>query len=230
MKEYGDAQGWPHEGGPLFLHPDDDLAPNRPGEALHARLAALGVPRHPRLAACARALGRLAGRPDQRAALRRALDGEQRVGEELERLTGGGWRVLHSVPVPPAAAVPHLLIGPGGVFTLHTACRRGARVRVGTDAVLVARGRAEPWVRLSRREARHAALALSRGCGFPVTVQAVLALVGTAGFAVAPELADVLVVSDRQIAGLGAGRAVLGPAEVARVYAVARDRRTWLAL
>ncbi|MBR7678796.1 NERD domain-containing protein, partial [Streptomyces daliensis] len=66
--------------------------------------------------------------------------------------------------------------------------------------------------------------------GFPVTVQAVLVLVGTAGFAVAPELADVLVVSDRQIATLGAGRAVLGPAEVARVYAVARDRRTWLVL
>src|SRR5690606_12637144 len=83
----------------LSLHPDDDLAPNRPGEAL---LIALDRDPGP-----ARLL-----RPDPR---RRALTAEQTVGEALDRMDGAGWRALHSVPLPGGDRIHHLLIGPGGL-------------------------------------------------------------------------------------------------------------------
>ncbi|MEU0459247.1 NERD domain-containing protein, partial [Streptomyces sp. NPDC006129] len=68
----------------LALHPDDDLAPNRPGEAL---LVALDRDPGP-----ARRL-----RADPR---RRALEAQQAVGDALDRLDGAGWHALHSVPLP----------------------------------------------------------------------------------------------------------------------------------
>ena len=68
----------------LALHPDDDLAPNRPGEAVHT---ALDRERPPAL--------RL--RPDAR---RRALAAQETVGDALDALDGAGWRTLHSIPPP----------------------------------------------------------------------------------------------------------------------------------
>lgn len=233
---YDDARGRYGESGPLFLHPDDDLAPNRPGENLHARLSAL-APRG-RAARAARALGRLAGRPDPAADCRRQLDGQQLVGAELEMLTAGGWMVLHSLPLPSVGALSHLLIGPGGVFALHTAHHRGAQLYVGlpeqddgpADSVRIGRARTEPYVRLARRAARTAELALGRACGFSVEVCPVVALVGAHRVTVAPGLDDVRVVTERTAGTLGQRLAVLKPDGIAHVYAVARDRRTWLGL
>ncbi|MFK8849878.1 nuclease-related domain-containing protein [Streptomyces sp. Ac-502] len=109
----------------LFLPPDDDLAPNRPGEALRVRLAE--QPRARAALWCARLLGR---RPPQEAWHRQLL-GEQAVGTALDQLAAGGWYVIHSIPLPPAAVIGHLLIGPGGVLCVGTHHVRGARVRVG---------------------------------------------------------------------------------------------------
>lgn len=70
----------------LFLPPDDDLAPNRPGEALRVRLA-----EEPRARAAlwwARLLGRRPPQDDWH----RQLLGEQAVGTALDLLTAGGNR------------------------------------------------------------------------------------------------------------------------------------------
>ncbi|MEU9341802.1 nuclease-related domain-containing protein [Streptomyces sp. NPDC048278] len=48
------------------------------------------------------------------------LEGERRVGRELERLSSFGWRVLHSVEKINGGDIDHLLIGPGGVFAINT--------------------------------------------------------------------------------------------------------------
>ncbi|MFI0263177.1 nuclease-related domain-containing protein [Streptomyces sp. NPDC017056] len=209
----------------LFLPPDDDLAPNRPGEALRVRLA-----EHPRARAalwCARLLGR---RPPQDA-WRRQLLGERAVGAALDGLTAGGWYVIHSIPVPPAAVVGHLLIGPGGVLCVGTHYVRGARVRVAEDAVRASRGYpAGPYVRECRQQARRASYVLTRGCGFRVEVRPVLAFVGAADVETDPALRGVRVVRDeREVPLLGRLGGVLAPARVERVYTVARNRRTWQA-
>ncbi|MFD7661925.1 nuclease-related domain-containing protein [Streptomyces sp. NPDC059788] len=210
----------------LFLPPDDDLAPNRPGEHLRVRLA-----EEPRSRAAlwgARLLGRRPPQDDWH----RQLLGEQAVGSALDGLTAGGWYVLHSVPMPPAAVIGHLVIGPGGVLCVDTHNVRGARVRVTEDGVSISRGhQTRPYVRESRQQARRASYVLTRGCRFRVEVRPVLAFVGAADVEPDPALRDVQVVRDEHdVPLLGRLGGVLAPARVERVYTVARNRRTWLRL
>ncbi|MET9804113.1 nuclease-related domain-containing protein [Streptomyces sp. NPDC006368] len=192
----------------LSLHPDDDLAPNRPGEALHLALDRAGRPA-PRLF-----------RRDPRPA---ELAAHQRVGDALDRLDGAGWRVLHSVPLPGAARIDHLAIGPGGVLVVRTVAARGHRVRFADP--LVAVGRAEPLPRLRwlRRDAERAAHALA------TAVHPVLAVAEAARWDLPPGPPDVRVLRDGEIPSLAALGGVLKPVDIDALYATARDRRTWLA-
>lgn len=129
----------------LTLHPDDDLAPNRPGEAL-----VIDLDRDP---GPARRL-----RPDPR---RRALAAEQAVGEALDRLEGAGWHTVHSIPLPGGDRVHHLLIGPGGIFALRSLYARKQRVLVADPMVTVGRREPYPLVRRVRADADRASYALT---------------------------------------------------------------------
>ncbi|MGW8376695.1 nuclease-related domain-containing protein [Streptomyces sp. ODS28] len=236
---YGVSYGAPYgESGPLFLHPDDDLAPNRPGEELHAMLAAFGPVGGPRtrLASAARRAGRLAGRPDPVAECREELAARQAVGEELESLTGFGWRVLHSLPLPGVAVLHHLLLGPGGVFAVHTVTRGWMRRHTtaqspeGADRARLGRIRLEIPLRHARRAATTAELALTRATGHTTPVAPVLAVVGPDPLTVREPPDDVQIITPREAPDLGAHRAVLKPDTIARLYAEARDRRRWAGL
>lgn len=48
-----------------------------------------------------------------------ARDGEWRMGRALERLREQGYRIFHEVPGP-EGTLDHVLIGPAGLFALHT--------------------------------------------------------------------------------------------------------------
>lgn len=52
-------------------------------------------------------------------ALRQGLEGEQAIGQFLERLREHGYSVFHDV-VGSGFNIDHVLIGPGGVFTIET--------------------------------------------------------------------------------------------------------------
>ncbi|MGI5437755.1 nuclease-related domain-containing protein [Streptomyces shenzhenensis] len=192
----------------LSLHPDDDLAPNRPGEAL---LVALDRDPGP-----ARRL-----RPDQR---RRALLAEQTVGEALDQLDGAGWHTLHSIPLPGGDRLHHLLIGPGGLFALHTLYARGQRVLVTDPLVALGRREAHPLLRRVRADADRASYALT------AEVRPVLALVGATEVTVTVPPRELRVVRDTDVAALSRLGAVLKPADVEALHAMARDRNTWLRL
>ncbi|MGP3970903.1 nuclease-related domain-containing protein [Streptomyces sp. 6N223] len=214
----------PYGGGPLWLHPDDDLAPNRPGETLHGRVAALPAGRARRLR------DRLLARSREAGDLRARLLGEQFAGARLDRLAGVGWRVLHSVPLPGAPDISHLAIGPAGVLSFRTVFHRGARLSVGGDTVEVARAgrrRAEPYVRTCRRDGTRAAHALTRGCGFPVEVRPVLVCVAAARVEVGTGPRDVEVLAEPELPSLAERGGVLKPDVIETIYGVARDRRTW---
>ncbi len=185
----------------LALHPDDDLAPNRPGEALHAEPGEAPAPwrfwTDPR---------------------REALIALQRMGEELDGLERTGWRVLHCVPLAGGTRLDfldHVLIGPAGVLTVRTVPSRNRRFRLEAAASAVHR---------AAHDAERASQALATG------VRACLAVVGATrvdGAAPAPN--GLLVLRDgtaaTALAGLGG---LLKPADIESLYASARDRHTWL--
>lgn len=217
------ANGKPYDPERLFLPPDDDLAPNRPGETLRARLDASGTGR------VALALARCLGRRPVEDVWRRALAAEQTVGAALDELTAGGWDVVHSIVLPGDAVLAHLLIGPGGVFGVASKAAHKARVQVGETSVRMSRERHPlPYVREIRHDCARASLVLTKGCGFLVQVRPVLVLVGAEHVEVAPSLEDVLVLEDPAAATLGAGGGVLHPRRADRVHTVARNRRVWL--
>ncbi|MCM3924092.1 NERD domain-containing protein [Frankia sp. AiPs1] len=200
----------------------DDLAGNPPGLALQAKLAEL-TPGFWRAL-----IDRLLRRPrPETESWRKGLAGEQLVAAELDALTARGWRVLHSIPLPRNMDIDHLLIGPGGVFTLNTKNHRGARIWVGDRAATI-NGQAYRYVDRSRAEAKRASAALSDTCGFPIAVAGVLVFVEADTLTVTPSLTDVYATHHDLIAAAFEGvTGVWQPADVETIYACARRRRTW---
>jgi hypothetical protein len=209
--------------GELFpLPPEFDLASNRPGEALRRKVDELS----PNV--LGRVLARLLRRRTEADPWRAGLLGERIVGKELGRLARHNWRILHSIPLPRLNAdIDHLLIGPGGVFTINTKNHRGAKVWVGDDSARVNGGDPRPYVRKIRREAVRVNRVLSARCPFPVRVNALLVFVAPADLTRVPTLHDVRVMRDRDLAALAPLIGVLTSAQIETVYAVARDRRSW---
>lgn len=65
-------------------------------------------------------------------------EGAESVGARLAELEADGWRALHSVPLGTRGSdIDHLLIGPGGVFTINTKSHAGASVWVGERMIMV---------------------------------------------------------------------------------------------
>ncbi|MCN9240096.1 NERD domain-containing protein [Streptomyces sp. RY43-2] len=189
----------------LSLHPDDDLAPNRPGEALLIALDRAPAPAH-----------RL--RPDPR---RRALAAEQAVGEALDRLEGAGWHTLHSVPLPGGDRVHHLVIGPGGLFAVRSLPARGQRVVLADPMVRVGRQEPQPLLRRVRADAGRASYALT------AEIHPVLVLVDPARVETTTAPREVRVHTVTDLADLARLGGVLKPADVEALHAMARDRHTW---
>ncbi|WP_328768666.1 nuclease-related domain-containing protein [Streptomyces sp. NBC_00286] len=189
----------------LTLHPDDDLAPNRPGEALQIALDRDPAAPH-----------RL--RPDPR---RRALAAELAVGEALDELEGAGWHALHSVPLPGGDRLHHLVIGPGGLFAVHSLYARKQRVLVADPMVTVGRREPSPLLRRVRSVADRASYALT------AEVHPVLALFGPSKVSVEPPPREVRVLQDTDVSSLARTGGVLKPADVEALHAMARARGTW---
>ncbi|MFJ6636341.1 nuclease-related domain-containing protein [Streptomyces sp. NPDC091376] len=203
----------------LSLHPDDDLAPNRPGEGLHLALDRSGGSSGP-----GRPSGSgLSSRPGRRRDPRRAeLAAHELLGAELERLEDAGWRVLHAVPLPGDARIDHLLVGPAGVLALRTLAARGRRVRITGESAAAGRDRPVPELRLARRGAERASFALA------TAVRPVLAVVGAVRLAAEQAPPDVRILAEGEVAGLARLGGVLKPSDVESLYGRARNRRTWL--
>ncbi|MGW0710564.1 nuclease-related domain-containing protein [Streptomyces sp. NPDC002643] len=189
----------------LSLHPDDDLAPNRPGEAL---LVALDRDPGPQR--------RL--RPDPR---RRALAAEQIVGEALDAWEGAGWRTLHSVPLPGGDRIHHLVIGPGGLYCVRSLYARRQRVAVSDPMVTVGRHEPRPLLRRLRADADRASYALT------AEVRPVLVLTEPGDVRVTVPPREGRVLREADLPELARAGGVLKTADVESLYAVARDRHTW---
>ncbi|WP_375503689.1 nuclease-related domain-containing protein [uncultured Jatrophihabitans sp.] len=211
------------EAKPADLRPDRDLAHNQPGEAARERA------RNLRDAAPIRTFfSRAVGAKTDERAWRIGADGEEDVARRLAKL-GEGWRVLHAVPVGERGSdIDHVVIGPGGVFTINAKHHPDANVWVGGGTVKV-NGFNQPYVRNSRHEATRAAKLLSAAAGVEIPVRGVVAVVGAQrGFTVKRQPDDVTVVNRRDVLKyLRETLPVLDETAIETIYAVARHLATW---
>ena len=198
--------------------PPPDLATQRPGHALLFKLAELHA------AATAYGPGALS---DEFVRYAVGFVGEERVGAELARL-GADWHVLHSVPVGTASTdIDHVVIGPGGVFTLNTKHHAGGRVDTrGGERVFVG-GAWVPYARKSVAEAKRATELLRAASPWPGTAQPLIVVVGARLDIRAPLDGVIVLAVENLVHWLLARPQQLTAAQAAYLFAVARRPGVW---
>jgi hypothetical protein len=219
--------------------PDSNLATARPtdsrtelrsrvaGQAVMAELLRQQQARAPRSLA-ARILGRSPLTAESVPWFRGAL-GERRVGELLGRLDSS-WRVLHAVPVGAKGSdIDHVVIGPGGVFTINTKNHAGQDVWVANRTFMI-NGRRTPHIRVAEHEAERAAAALTAAVGVPVAVKPIIAVVDPRKLIVRELPATVQVLPSGQLLRwLRTRTAVLSERDVDVLSAAAAQPAIWSA-
>lgn len=197
-----------------------DLAQHRPGHSVLAQIAAKHA------ASASTAIGAASGVLD--------VDivqwcvgyiGEERVGSLLEAL-GPGWKVLHAVPIGTAGAdIDHVVIGPGGVFTINAKHHADQTVEVKGEAVFVG-GTHTFYIRKAQLEASRATNVLDAVMPGLTAYPIVAVVGGTVRVKEAPS--GVYVMNSAAVSSWLLGLpTVLTPEQVADVYAAMRWSTSW---
>jgi hypothetical protein len=203
----------------------EDLAERRAGAM--ARQQALAL----RQAAPVRTfVARVLGVHTDERAWRIGADGEEKVAARLAKLAKKDprWSFVHAIPVGENGSdIDHLVVGPGGVFTLNAKHHPGARIWIRGNAFRV-NGTQVPYVRNSRHEAERAGRYLAGACGFPVAVVGIIVPVGADSITIKEPPADVRVVTRMALTDwLRRRPPILDDATIAAVFEVARRSTTW---
>jgi hypothetical protein len=135
--------------------------------------------------------------PDERAQ-RARIKAEQKLRHQLDDLPDA-WFVLHSVDIGDAGRhIDHVVIGPGGVFTLNVDHQPGVKVWVSEHQVLM-NGAETEHLRHARFQARRSGALLTDACGFHVAAQSLLILIGAAEVQTTSRPAEVHVRTEHEI-------------------------------
>ncbi len=153
--------------------------------------------------------------------------GEVAVGKILSSL-GPEWTVLHAVPVGVGSSdIDHVVIGPGGVYTINTKNHTGQPVWVAGRTLMVA-GQRKRHIPNAEFEAQRAAKLLSAATDRPVGVTGLVVVVSPKTLVIRERPSNVVVLSDRQLSSwLRRRRAVLSGEDVQGITAAAINSRTW---
>lgn len=205
--------------------PDTDLADRKAGEGIQAIADRKQIQNR-----LIRVLARILGIRTADTSWRIGAKGERRVGRRLDKLKKRGWHVLHNVELPGGGDVDHLLIGPGGVWTVNTKHHPGAEITVDRQVLLV-RGYRHEYPAAAKRESQRVAEVLRDRLARPVAVSAMIVVHGhdrLQGWTRQRPLGVVVLPSwiARWFFRLPS-RTRLSPPQVEAIFAVARRSRTW---
>jgi hypothetical protein len=151
----------------------------------------------PRRTAIRRILGRTPLTSESSSWYRGAI-GELDIARRLAQL-GPSWRVLHSVAVGRRGSdIDHLVIGPGGVFTLNTKFHEGAKIWVGERRLLVS-GQRTDHLRNARYEADRARRLLTAAVGRDIDVTPLLVFVKAGAITIRQRPAPVVILRDSNL-------------------------------
>ena len=174
----------------------------------------------------ARALGTSPLHPDARSWYSGAL-GEIVVANALAQL-GEGWTVLHAVPVGSTGTeIDHVILGPGGIFTINIKNHSGKKIWIGGSTFLV-NGYKQEHMRSSSHQAEWASRLLGRVTGRPVTVTPLIVVVNPLSIMTGRKQPRVTVVSSNTLKRwLVRLPRVLSDRAVAHFSMFAEERSTW---
>lgn len=202
-----------------------DLLSNSPGQQLAGEIAAAhAAGKRPTL------LRRFFLGKNAYSTWERGAIGERLVADELAKLVHKDprWGFIHSIPVGAKGSdIDHLVIGPGGVFSINTKYHKGCNIWVGGETIMV-NGARQPYVRNSRHEANRVSRLLSSASGLDVLATGLVVPVAATGFTVKKQPDDIRVVNrGRLVRFLRQTPDVLAPATVATLFEYARLSSTW---
>ncbi|GAB2776317.1 NERD domain-containing protein [Nocardioides salsibiostraticola] len=202
-----------------------DLTTNRPGaEARQQAIAARNAA--PVKSLLARAIG---VNTDERS-WRIGADGEELVSAQLDKAAKKDprWQFIHAIPVGNRGSdIDHLVIGPGGIFSVNTKHHPKAKIWVGGNTFMVD-GHKQPYIRNSRYEATRAAKLLSDACGFSVHVEGLIVTVNASDVVIRNAPTGVSVTWRRDLAKwLLRHGDILDADTVRAIYDAARRSTTW---
>ncbi|MFC6154533.1 nuclease-related domain-containing protein [Nocardioides yefusunii] len=173
---------------------------------------------------------RLLGVHTEERAWRLGAAGEEKVAAKLAHLTKQDprWRVLHNIPVGTRGSdIDHLVVGPGGLFTLNTKFHPFKKIWVGGNTFMVD-GVKQPYIRNSRFEAKRATDLLEARTGLPVRAHGVVVTVRAGEFVVKAQPVGVTVVQRGDLVPwLRQHGEVLTDAQVEEIFEAARRSTTW---
>lgn len=154
-------------------------------------------------------------------------EGEEKVGRRLGSLPHA-WHQLHSIPVGDNGSdIDHLVIGPGGVFSLNTKHHPGGAIWLTERGVRV-NGQSMPYLHKSRFEAERASKLLTAACSIPVHVQPVIVFVDTAKLVIKGTPEDVAVTTCRELRRFLTKQPTrLTQLAADHIYVMARSSVTW---
>lgn len=203
----------------------EDLARRAPASSVIAETLRLqsAVPARSRIA---RFFGRTPLSEESQPWYRGAL-GELEVARVLTQI-GPEWTAIHAIPIGTKGSdIDHLVIGPGGVFTINTKHHQGMRVWVGSKRLLV-NGQRTDHLRNSAFEASRTEKLLTTAAGTRVEVTPIVAIVGARSITVRERPANVVVLSSTRLARwLRDHPVTLGTEEIARLRRLAGATDTW---
>jgi hypothetical protein len=123
--------------------------------------------------------------------------------------------------------VDHIVIGPGGVFTINSKFHEGGSIWVGSRRLLV-NGQRTDHLRNAEFEARRVAKVLTQAAGEPVDVTPIIAIVEARRITIKERPEHVIVVSSRQLVSWLKGRStVVNNEQVTRLVEIAENGETW---
>ncbi len=202
-----------------------DLSTNRAGAAAREQAQAARD-----AAPVKTVLARVLGVHTDERAWRIGADGEELVAAQLVKAAkkDPSWRALHAIPVGDRGSdIDHLVVGPGGVFTINAKHHPKAKIWVGGNTFMV-NGNRQPYIRNSRHEAGRAAKLLAAACGFPVHVQGLIVTVNAAEVVIKSQPDGVSVTWRNNLAKwlLRHGE-IHTPEALDAIYEAARRSTTW---
>jgi hypothetical protein len=153
--------------------------------------------------------------------------GEIAVGKLLATLPPD-WTAFHDVPIGTTDAdIDHILVGPGGIFTINTQQHGGKRIRVGAGTITVG-GHKRAYLPAAEHEAERVTTVLRERMPLVAPVQPVLALVDAKRISFRDKPARVKVIDARGLLSwLQRLQPVLSEDEIAEAVVILDSPATW---